>query len=170
MLLMCFHIFNIQTFALRHLLQIMVLLFSLNAFAQKNADSISSFRMYGDVRITVDKPQDFSAKKKTAIILFALPNGNTTEQTMGKKMVEGDDWHFDIQHILAQTKFLREKLSSQNIVVIYLENDFKSWPSWKQKHPDHLTLIQQIVDTLYKIIPSKNKSIYLNGHSGGGSF
>jgi len=35
------------------------------------------------------------------IILYALPNGNTTEHTMGKKKVEGDDWHFDIQHIKA---------------------------------------------------------------------
>ena len=126
--------------------------------------------MYGDVRITIDHPQNFSPKKKTIIVLFALPNGNTTEQTMGKKMIEGDDWHFDIQHIRAQTKFLREKLSSQNIIVFYLENDLKSWPSWKQKHADHLSWIQHIVDTLFQMIPAKNKHIYLNGHSGGGSF
>jgi len=89
---------------------------------------------------------------------------------MGKKLQPGDDWHFDIQHILAQTKFLREKLPSENIVVFYLENDLKSWPSWKQKHSDHPRLIPHIVDTLYQMISAKNKTIYLNGHSGGGSF
>jgi len=146
------------------------LLLTSTASAHRDADSIFSFRMYVDVRITFDQPQNFSSKKKTIIILFVLPNGNTTEQTMGKKMTEGDDWHFDIQHIRAQTKFLREKLSAENLVVIYLENDFKAWPLWKQKHGDHLNLIQHIVDTLYNIIPTKNKSLYLNGHSGGGSF
>jgi hypothetical protein len=165
-----FHIFNIQTFALRYLLHLTILLLTIAVSAQQSADTVFSFRMYGDVRITFDQPQDFSSKKKTIIVFFALPNGNTTEQTMGKKMAEGDDWHFDIQHIRAQTKFLREKLSSENIVVIYLENDFKAWPMWTQKHADYLNLVQHIVDTLYKIVPANNKSIYLNGHSGGGRF
>jgi hypothetical protein len=169
MLLMCFHIFNIQTFLLRHLLQFFFFI-PVFSVAQRQADSIFSFRMYGDVRITADWPSHYFSKKKTTIILFALPNGNTTGQTMGKKMAVGDDWHFDIQHIRAQTIFLRQKLSSENIVVFYLENDYKSWPFWKQKHPDFTSLIPHIIDTLYRVIPAKNKSIFLNGHSGGGSF
>jgi len=128
---------------------------------------IDSFRMYHDVKITLDVPS--YQYKQTTLILFALPNGNTTAQTMGKKLTPGDDWHFDIQHIKAQSSFLREKLK-QNIVVAYLENNYKSWPLWKQKHPDFKSEIQHIVDTLYNIIPSQNKSIHLSGHSGGGSF
>ena len=54
---------------------------------------------------------------------------------MGKKVKEGDDWHFDIQHISAQTRFIRQQLK-ENFVVIYLENNYKSWPAWKQHHPD----------------------------------
>ena len=123
--------------------------------------------MYSDVKITLDIPP--YQNKKTLLILFALPNGNTTEQTMGKKVKADDDWHFDIQHIKAQTAFLRQK-SDQNIVVAYLENNYKSWPSWKQKHIDFKKEIQHIVDTLYNLVPSKKKTIYLNGHSGGGSF
>lgn len=137
-------------------------------FAFCNAQTfIDSFRMYQDVKITLDVPS--YEYKQTTLILFALPNGNTTAQTMGKKLTPGDDWHFDIQHIKAQTSFLREKLE-QNIVVAYLENNYKSWPLWKQKHPDFTSEIQHIVDTLYNIIPSKNRSIQLSGHSGGGSF
>ena len=123
--------------------------------------------MYQDVKITLDIPA--YRYKETTLILYALPNGNTTAQTMGKKLMPGDDWHFDIQHIKAQTAFIREKLK-QNIVVAYLENDYKSWPSWKQKHPDFKGEIQHLVDTLYNLIPSKKKAIYLSGHSGGGSF
>lgn len=129
--------------------------------------SIDSFRMYSDVKITLDIPSyDF---KETTLILFALPNGNTTAQTMGKKLAPGDDWHYDIQHIKAQTSFLRHRLK-QNIVVAYLANDSRSWPLWKQKHPEFKAEIQHIVDTLFNLIPSKRKTIQLSGHSGGGSF
>ena len=132
--------------------------------AQEFTDSI---RMFQDVKITLDVPS--YRYRQTTLILYALPNGNTTAQTMGKKLTPGDDWHFDIQHIKAQTSFLREKLK-QNIVVAYLENNYKSWPLWKQKHPDFNSEIPHIVDTLYSIIPSRIKSIHLSGHSGGGSF
>ena len=123
--------------------------------------------MFTDVKITLDIPE--YKHKKTILILYALPNGNTTAQTMGKKLQPGDDWHYDIQHIKAQTEFLREKLK-ENIAVAYLENDFKSWPSWKQKHSNFRKEIQNLVDSISGLVPSKNKTIYLNGHSGGGSF
>ncbi len=104
------------------------------------------------------------------IVLYALPNGNNTEQTMGKKIIEGDDWHFDIQHLKAQTKFIRHELPRQNTAVVYLENNLKSWPAWKTKHPNYVAEVQHIVDTLYGLFKSKKKVIYLNGHSGGGRF
>ncbi|HWR32151.1 MAG TPA: hypothetical protein VN451_01390, partial [Chitinophagaceae bacterium] len=139
-------------------------------YAQITPSLIDSFRLYEDVKVTIDRPADFSEHKKTIITFFALPNGNSTEQTMGKKMQPGDDWHFDIQHIRAQTKFIRRLMPKRNFVVIYLENNYKSWPSWKQKHPDFKKEIPHLVDSLAGIIKSKSKAIYLNGHSGGGSF
>lgn len=123
--------------------------------------------MFNDVKITLDIPE--YNHKKTILILYALPNGNTTAQTMGKKLQPGDDWHYDIQHIKAQTEFLREKLK-ENIAVAYLENDFKSWPLWKQKHSNFRKEIKNLVDSVSDLVPSKKKTIYLNGHSGGGSF
>ena len=89
---------------------------------------------------------------------------------MGKKVKEGDDWHFDIQHIRAQTRFIRRQLKKTNFVVIYLENNYKSWPAWKQRHPDFKTAIPLIIDSLSSLIEAKRKDIYLNSHSGGGSF
>jgi len=140
------------------------------SFSQTDKSVIDSFRLYGDVKVTIDKPAGLSKHKKTIVTFFALPNGNSTEQTMGKQMQPGDDWHFDIQHIRAQTKFIRQQLPNRNFVVIYLENNYKSWPSWKQKHPDFKKEIPHLVDSLAGLFSSKRNEIYLNGHSGGGSF
>jgi hypothetical protein len=137
---------------------------------QVAASDIDSFYCNGDVKVTIDKPMDFLADKKTIIAFFALPNGNSTEQTMGKKMQPGDDWHFNIQHIRAQTKFIRQQLPKRNFVVIYLENRYRSWPVWKQKHSDFKKEIPRLIDSLAGLINAKHKIIYLNGHSGGGSF
>ena len=133
------------------------------------AQNTRQFNMYDDVRITIDIPQNYSAKQKTIIILYALPNGSTTEQTMGKKIKQGEDWHFDIQHIKAQTIFIRNELK-ENIVVAYLENNYKSWPSWKTKHANYIAEVQHIADTISGLFSSKQKVICLNGHSGGGRF
>ena len=134
---------------------------------QSRDDTSYSFSIIPDVRITINAPVNHNANK-TIIILYGLPNGNTTEQTMGKKLNEGDDWRYDIQHILAQTKFVRSKLRNTNVVVAYLENSFESWPLWKSKHVDHASIAKRIVDTIYNFISSRQKAIYLSGHSGGG--
>lgn len=133
-------------------------------------DAVSSFYLSDSVRVTIDKEKSFAPALRSIIVFYALPNGNSTEQTMGKKLQTGDDWHFDIQHIKAQTIFIRKKLRHTNLVVIYLENNYKSWPAWKQRHSDYKVLIPHIIDTLSALIPGDRKSIYLNGHSGGGSF
>lgn len=138
--------------------------------AQQGANRVDSFRIHGDIKITIDRPANQRKPGQTIIIFFALPNGNTTEQTMGKRMKPGDDWHFDIQHIAAQTKFIRNELKNKNVVVVYLENELKSWPVWKQRHTDFKKIIPSLVDSIAGTIPGKRKNIYLNGHSGGGSF
>lgn len=136
----------------------------------QSISKIDSFWIRGDIKVTIDRPAHFLRTQNTIITFFALPNGNSTEQTMGKKMAPGDDWHFDIQHIRAQTCFIRKELVNNNFVTIYLENSYKSWPSWKQKHPDYKKEIPHLVDSLSALIAKKNKAIYFNGHSGGGSF
>lgn len=150
----------------KNLLAIVSILFSSAVAAQ----TIHQFNMYDYVKITMDVPKNYSKERKTIIILYALPNGNTTEQTMGKKISAGEDWHFDIQHIKAQTNFIRNELKKQNIVIAYLENNYKSWPSWKSKHPNYIAEVQNITDTILSLFSSKETVIFLNGHSGGGRF
>jgi hypothetical protein len=152
---------------LKALLSLIFIALSLPCFSQK--DSIYDFSV-DDVLITVDLPRPFLQQLPTTVILYALPNGNSTAQTMGRKMREGDDWHFDIQHIRAQTKFIRKQWKSRNVIVVYLENDFKSWPQWKARHNDYQQRIAAIFDTIQKTTVRNNADIYLNGHSGGGRF
>lgn len=138
--------------------------------AQPVTSVLDSLALYGDVRITIDRPSNYHKKKQTLIVLYALPNGNTTAQTMGRQVQPGDDWHYNIQHIKAQTAFIRQSLPKKNVVVCYLENAYKSWPLWKQKHPEGEREVKAIVDTLYSLFPDKRKTVCLNGHSGGGRF
>jgi len=136
--------------------------------AQQN--EIYSFFIRDSIRVTIDKAQSYDPKWETVISFFALPNGNSTEQTMGKQMQPGDDWHFDIQHIRAQTRFIRKQWEKVNFVVIYLENKFRSWPTWKQRNANYNTIIPALIDSLSALFKTRRRSVYLNGHSGGGSF
>ena len=62
-----------------------MILFFLLPFGECDAQQrVDSFHMYEDVKITMDWPEKMKYKK-SMLVIYALPNGNTTEQTMGKK-------------------------------------------------------------------------------------
>ena len=105
--------------------------------------------------------------EKTELLFYALPNGNTIEQTLGKQIKSGDDWHYDIQHIAAQTRFLRRQQPGKNVVLILLESKGLSWPTWRKKNGDEL--IPRLISELRARYSSKETSVVLSGHSGGGS-
>lgn len=122
------------------------------------------------VTININAPLHFNKKGRTFLVLFALPNGNSIEWTKGKKIKPGDDWHFDIQHIAAQTRFVRKTDKKNNYIIVYLMADQKSWPAWRRTHHGSFDLIRGLVDSLYDRFKEFNPTIFLNGHSGGGSF
>ena len=101
------------------------------------------------------------------LIFYALPNGNTTAQTIGRVLKPGDDWHYDIQHIGAQTRFLRDLLKDRDVVVVYLEAESRSWPAWRKAHGDDP--IPGIVAAVQKLFAGRDVETVLSGHSGGGS-
>jgi hypothetical protein len=119
------------------------------------------------VRVVIDRPEADSGKP-VLLVFYALPNGNTIEQTIGKAIKPGDDWHFDIQHIGAQIAFLREKITDRKVVVAYLENNLKSWPAWRKSNGDARVL--EIVDAVRNRFSGAGTRIVLSGHSGGGGF
>ena len=113
-----------------------------------NEQELNINNHWKEVIININAPSQLNHSGKTYLIFFALPNGNSIEWTKGKKLQPGDDWHFDIQHIRAQTKFIRQQMKKKNFVVIYLENNYKSWPAWKQKHPGYRHEIPHLIDSL----------------------
>jgi hypothetical protein len=124
------------------------------------------------VTATVVAPAALDITRPIELILYALPNGNTTAQTMGRRLAPGMDWHFDIQHIAAQTRALRERGIPQ-AVVAYLEADTRSWPEWRRRlgYPVANARIPGIVDSIIAALGRPNRlAITLTGHSGGGSF
>jgi hypothetical protein len=133
-----------------------------------------SYTIDPEVKVHINAPAAFAAGKKVKLIFYTLPNGNTTEQTIGKQLKPKDDWHYDIQHIGAQTRFLRNLLKDYNVVVVYLEADEKtvpkSWPIWRKAHSDNPRLIPQMVSSIKNIFKGYDVQVTLSGHSGGGSF
>lgn len=123
-------------------------------------------RLEHGVRVVIDGPLASGPRPKL-LVFYALPNGNTIEQTLGGRTTAGDDWRFDIQHIGAQSDFVREALPDREVVVAYLENDLKSWPSWRKAHGD--AAIPAILDAVRSRFARPGTRIVLAGHSGGGS-
>ena len=123
-------------------------------------------------RILINAPGDFDPARPTHLILFALPNGNTIEWTLGAKLEPGMDWHYDIQHVGAQVRKLRQVTPGENVVVALLEADTKSWPAWRKAHADNAKRIRAIVEEVGRALPGPeaNRKLTLCCHSGGGSF
>jgi hypothetical protein len=121
-----------------------------------------------NILINAPSAQNFDSKHKTIMVLYATPNGNTIEQTIGNSDLAAVDWHYNIQHIGAQVRYLRAKMANVNLVVCYLESKQKSWGSWRQRHAD--ADIGQMVDELRRTFHKYNPSLVLSGHSGGGNF
>jgi hypothetical protein len=124
------------------------------------------------VTATIVAPVHLDVSRHVDLILYALPNGNSTAETIGHTLVDSAGWHFDIQHIGAQTRALRTRGLTQ-AVVVYLEADRKSWPEWRSRlgYERANPRIVAIVDSLRAVVGNpRDLAVTLTGHSGGGSF
>src|SRR5262249_10673192 len=155
----------------------------LGPVASAVADSLAGFRagpwfcqqgrerwLDRNVRVIVNAPEHIDPKRPTRLVIYATPNANTIEQTLGCGPAAGLDWHFDIQHVAAQVRRLREVSPGENIVLACVEAEGLSWPAWRRKHPDGATRVRKVVETLRSWLPGKSARVTLAGHSGGGSF
>jgi hypothetical protein len=121
------------------------------------------------VRVQINAPagEHLVSAKKVLLVFYALPNGNTIEQTVGKTVKPGDDWHFGIQQIGAQTRFLRQLLKDRVVEIAYLQNSLKSWPAWRKQHGDQF--IPKLLAAIEERLGQPGTELVLAGHSGGGS-
>mgnify|MGYP003327413502 FL=1 len=111
------------------------------------------------------------ARTPVDLIFYALPNGNSTAETMGRALRADSSvgWRYDIQHIAAQTRALRTR-GLPGAVVVYLEADGKSWPAWRAKlgYPAANARLVAVLDSLRHLLGDP-PHVTLTGHSGGGS-
>jgi hypothetical protein len=128
--------------------------------------------LFPGVTATIVAPAHIDPEKRVDLILYALPNGNSTLETIGKKLVEGVGWRYDIQHIGAQTRALRARELPQAIVA-YFEADTKSWPEWRRVHGyerANARIVEMVDQVRSEIGNPPHLAVTLTGHSGGGSF
>lgn len=85
-------------------------------------EKVATFVYEPGIRIHINAPaeRDFDREKPTKIVFYALPNGNSTDWTIGKLPAAGDDWHYQIQHIGAQTRYVRRLGGDYNLVTVYM--------------------------------------------------
>jgi hypothetical protein len=132
-------------------------------------ERIASFTMEPEITVQINTPASHSvASNDVQLIFYALPNGNSIEETVGRATNSAAEWRYDIQHIGAQTRFLRSLLPEKSVVVVYLENSLESWPAWRKKYGDEF--IPDIVNSIKKLFATNHVQVVLNSHSGGGSF
>ncbi len=122
------------------------------------------------IHVNAPAPDPADATRPTRVIVFALPNGNTIEQTLGCTLAQGMDWHYDIQHVAAQVRLLRTLLPDERIVLVCAEAKGLSWPTWRASHPDANKTITRLLEDWRVRYGGSDAKVTLAGHSGGGSF
>ncbi len=122
------------------------------------------------LRILAPGVDKIDPNNPTHVVFVATPNGNTVEQTLGCRISEGMDWHFDIQHIAAQHRKLQSVNARENLILVCLQAEIKSWPAWRKKHDDNAVKIRNVMANVFASIPLEFPTVTLASHSGGGSF
>lgn len=121
------------------------------------------------IRMIINVPGEIMADRPTTVVFYATPNGNSVEQTLGCALVPEMDWHYDIQHIAAQTRRLREVDTHRNYILVCMEAQGLSWPSWRSKHEDNAKIIRETIESTMKQFTGSGTNAIIAGHSGGGS-
>lgn len=123
-------------------------------------------RLPNGIRVFVDRTTKKGASQ-SVLVVYATPNGNTIEQTLGCKASAGLPFQFDIQHVAAQVRQWRE-MTGQDVILAVVEAPKLSWPAFRADHKSAGQTIRELVDAL--VAEFKADRVVLAGHSGGGSF
>lgn len=124
-------------------------------------------RLDSGVRVFLNAPAMLTARPRV-LVVFATPNGNTIEQTLGCAAAKELDWRFDIQHVAAQMRRLREIDAEHEFVLAVVQAPQLSWPTFRREQAGANTIIRELVESLAKEVSAKR--VVLTCHSGGGSF
>ena len=115
----------------------------------QSVEQVRWSRSDNGVRVFINAPAALKAPQRL-LVLFATPNGNTIEQSLGCAASKDRDWRFDIQHVAAQVRRLREIDRSRDVVLAVVQSPKLSWPTFRREYPDSGTFIRSLVDSLRK--------------------
>ncbi len=107
-------------------------------------------------------------QNRRSLVVFATPNGNTLEQTLGCQPSKTLDWRYDIQHVAAQMRWLRNQDASRDYILAVVQPSQLSWPEFRRTAADANRWIAEWVESMK--IEVDADEIVLACHSGGGSF
>ena len=97
-------------------------------------------RLPSGVRVCVTAPLPLTNEGRL-LVIYATPNGNTAEQTLGCAAAAGRDWHFDIQHAAAQVRRLREVAANQAVTLAVVQAPGLSWPAFRSAEKEAGSII-----------------------------
>lgn len=123
-------------------------------------------RLDSGVRVLLNAPATLSDKPRV-LVVFATPNGNTIEQTLGCATAKELDWRFDIQHVAAQVRRLRDLDHEREFVLAVIQAPKLSWPTFRREQAGANAIIRDLVSSLTKEVSAER--VVLTCHSGGGS-
>ena len=135
--------------------------------AATSDETVSWHRLDCGVRVFVNSPATPTGRPPV-LIVYATPNGNTIEHTLGCAAAKELDWRFDIQHIAAQLRRLREIDAEHEFVLAVVQAPKLSWPTFRREQAGANTIIRDLVESMAKEVSADR--IVLTCHSGGGSF
>jgi len=124
-------------------------------------------RLESGIRIYLNASRDVPAANRT-LVVYATPNACTIEQTLGCAKAEGLPWRFEIQHVAAQVRRLREVDPELNMILAVVQPPRLAWPAFRQTEKTADATIRDIVMSLARATGAER--VVLAAHSGGGSF
>ncbi len=133
-------------------------------------EEVCELRPADGVRLVLNRRPPAAVDAPLRLVVFATPNGNSIEQTLGCRAADGVDWHFDIQHVAAQVRRLRELAPAEDVALACVEADGLSWPAWRARRGGGGAGVRAIVAAARAALPGRAVKIDLCAHSGGGSF
>lgn len=124
-------------------------------------------KLESGVRVFVDVPSQWKTTHRK-LVIYATPNGSTIEHTLGCVAAKDRDWRFDLQHVAAQIRRLREVDTTSDVVLVVVQAPRLSWPTFRSEHPNAGAIIRELISSLQQEFVAEK--VTLTGHSGGGSF
>ena len=119
------------------------------------------------VRALILSPMKLKNDRR-CLIVYATPNGNTLEETLGCLKSEQTSWRFDIQHVAAQIRGLRNQDPATDYIVAVVQAPQLSWPEFRRTNTDANRWIAGLVESIKEEVSATE--VVLSCHSGGGSF